>query len=109
MHSFLRSHASILANLDSSGSDRNRPKDYRRAVVIDTGPKNTTNEDAFQGERRSTFKKPLTEPTLLEMSGYRVNRDLACEGDRYSRWQAETIQRDLESLPSFERSRSSID
>ena len=51
------------------GSDRNRPKDYRRAVVIDTGPKNTTNEDTLRGERRSALIKSLTEPTLLEMSG----------------------------------------
>jgi hypothetical protein len=57
------------------GSDRNRPKDYRRAVVIDTGPKNTTNEGAFQSERRSALKKRLTEPTLLEMSGLGVNQE----------------------------------
>ena len=56
------------------GSDRNRPKDYRRAVVIDTGPKNTMNEDTLRSERRSALKKRLTEPTLLEMFG--VNRDL---------------------------------
>src|ERR1700693_2530763 len=42
---------------------------YRRAVVIDAGPKNTTNEDTLQSERRSALKKTLTEPTLLEMSG----------------------------------------
>jgi len=41
------------------GSDRNRPKDYRRAVVIDAGPKNTTNEDTLQSERRSALKKTL--------------------------------------------------
>jgi hypothetical protein len=46
-------------------------------VVIDTGPKNTTNEDAFQSERRSALKKQLTEPTLLEMSGYPTNQQLA--------------------------------
>jgi hypothetical protein len=46
-------------------------------VVIDTGPKNTTNEDAFQSERRSALKKQLTEPTLLEMSGYPTNQELA--------------------------------
>ena len=39
------------------GSDRNRPKDYRRAVVIDAGPKNTTNEDTLPSERRSVLKK----------------------------------------------------
>ena len=59
------------------GSDRNRPKDYRRAVVIDAGPKNMTNGDTLPSERRSTLKKRLTEPTLLEMSGYRVNQELA--------------------------------
>jgi hypothetical protein len=48
------------------GSDRNRPKDYRRAVIIVTGPKNTTKEDTLRSERRSALKKSLTEPTLLE-------------------------------------------
>jgi hypothetical protein len=51
------------------GSDRSRPKDYRRAVVIDTRPKNTKNEDTVRSERRSALKKRLTQPTLLEMSG----------------------------------------
>jgi hypothetical protein len=46
-------------------------------VVIDAGPKNTTNEDALPSEGRSLLTKPLTEPTLLEMSGYRVYRDLS--------------------------------
>jgi len=41
-------------------------------VVIDAGPKNTTNEDALPSEGRSLLTKPLTEPTLLEMSGYRA-------------------------------------
>ena len=58
------------------GSDRNRPKDYRRAVVIDAGLKNTTNDDTLRSERRSAFTKRLTEPTLLEMSGYPTNQDL---------------------------------
>jgi hypothetical protein len=58
------------------GSDRNRPKDYRRAVVIDAGPKNTTNEDTLQSERRSALKKTLTEPTLLEMSGFSPDRNV---------------------------------
>jgi hypothetical protein len=39
------------------GSDRSRPKDYRRAVVIDAGPKNKTNEDTLRSERRSALKK----------------------------------------------------
>jgi len=59
------------------GSDRSRPKDYRRAVVIDAGPKNKTNEDTLRSERRSALKKSLTEPTLLEMSGYRTNQKFA--------------------------------
>jgi len=59
------------------GSDRNRPKDYRRAVVIDAGPKNTANQNALLSERRSTPKIDLTEPTLLEMSGYPTYQDLA--------------------------------
>ena len=56
------------------GSDWNRPKDYRRAVVIDKGPKNTTNEDSHRNERRSALKNGLTEPALLEMSGYATNQ-----------------------------------
>jgi hypothetical protein len=55
------------------GSDRNRPKDYRRAVVIDAGLKNTTNDDTLRSERRSALTKRLTEPTLLEMSGNPTN------------------------------------
>jgi hypothetical protein len=50
------------------GSDRSRPKDYGRAVVVDTGPKNTTNKETLGSEWRGTLKKGLTEPTLLEMS-----------------------------------------
>jgi hypothetical protein len=57
------------------GSDgKNRPKDYRRAVVVDNGPKNTTNKDALRSARRSALKKRLTEPTLLEMSGYATSQ-----------------------------------
>ncbi len=51
------------------GSDRIRPEDYRRAVVIDAGPKNTTNKDTLRSERRSALINSLTESTLLEMSG----------------------------------------
>ena len=50
------------------GSDRSRPEDYRRAVVIDTGTKNTTKEDALTSERRGALNKSLPKPTLLEMS-----------------------------------------
>ena len=48
-------------------SNWNRPKDYRRAVVVDAGPKNTTNKSTLWSEQRSALKKDLTEPTLLEM------------------------------------------
>jgi hypothetical protein len=37
-------------------SDSNRPKDYGRAVVADSGPKSTTNEDALRSDRRSALK-----------------------------------------------------
>jgi hypothetical protein len=46
---------------------------YRRAVVIDAGSKNTKKTDALRGERRCALKNDLTEPTLLEMSGYRIS------------------------------------
>jgi hypothetical protein len=58
------------------GSDRNRPKDYKRAVVVDIGPKNTTNEDTHRNERRSTLINSLTEPALLEMSGNATTQEL---------------------------------
>ena len=58
------------------GSDRNRPKDYERAVVVDAGPKNTMNQDTLRSEQRSTLKTILTEPTLLEMSGNPTNQEL---------------------------------
>jgi len=54
-------------------------------VVIDTGPKNTMNEDTLRSERRSALKKRLTEPTLLEMSGFRVNQDLSFKTRVYPR------------------------
>ncbi|MFZ0702379.1 MAG: hypothetical protein WAM80_11090 [Candidatus Acidiferrales bacterium] len=38
------------------GSDRSRPKDYGRAVVIDAGPKNKTNEGILRSEWRSALK-----------------------------------------------------
>jgi hypothetical protein len=46
----------------------NRPKDYRRAVVVDAGPKNTPNKSTLWSEQRSAPRKDLTGPTLLEMS-----------------------------------------
>jgi hypothetical protein len=45
--------------------------------VIDAGPKNKANEDTLRSERRSALKKRLTEPTLLEMSGYPTYREFA--------------------------------
>ena len=57
------------------GSDRNRPRDYERAVVVEA-ELTETNETTRRSERRSLFKNDLTGPTLLEMSGYRVNQDL---------------------------------
>ena len=51
-------------------------------MVIDAGPKNKTNEGILRSEWRSALKKRLTEPTLLEMSGNRVNQDLAAFASR---------------------------
>ena len=51
--------------------------DYRRAVVVDAGPKDMTNTDALRSEGTSAFKKSLPEPTLLVMSGLCVNQDSA--------------------------------
>ena len=45
-------------------------------MVVDTGPKETTNKDAPRSERTSAFKKDLPEPTLLEMSGNPTNQEL---------------------------------
>jgi len=50
--------------------------DYKRAVVIDTGPEETQRMKPLfgvDGEVRS--KNDLTESALLEMSGYGVYRD----------------------------------
>ena len=53
--------------------------DYKRAVVIDTGPEESQRMKPLfgvEGEVRST--NDLTEPALLEMSGYGggVNRSM---------------------------------
>jgi hypothetical protein len=40
------------------GSDSDRPKDYGR-VVVDTGPKNTMNQDTLRSDRRGVLKKSL--------------------------------------------------
>jgi hypothetical protein len=39
-------------------------------VVVDIGPKNTTNEDIHRNERRNTLINSLTEPALSEISVY---------------------------------------
>jgi hypothetical protein len=52
------------------GSDRSRPKDYERAVVVDGRGAKETRKTTLRSEWRSALKKSLTEPALLEMSGY---------------------------------------
>ena len=51
------------------GSDGICPTDYKRAVVVEAEVKRN-NEDHSQSEWRSTLKKGLTGPALLEKSGY---------------------------------------
>jgi hypothetical protein len=46
-------------------------------VVVNIEWKNTKHEDAHRSERRSALINSLTEPTLLEMYGKRVYRDLS--------------------------------
>ena len=50
------------------GSDRNRPLDYMRAVVVDKKFAEYESKPLFESGRTSLLKKGLTEPTLLEMS-----------------------------------------
>jgi hypothetical protein len=46
--------------------------DYKRAVVIDTGPEETQQmKPLFRVEGEVRSKNDLTESALLEMSGYR--------------------------------------
>ncbi len=59
------------------GSDRSRPLDYERAVVVDAEKKENERErkrKTLLSEKRSALKKSLTGPTLLEMSGKGVNQ-----------------------------------
>jgi|SRR5580704_1774357 hypothetical protein len=61
------------------GSDRktDRPNDYKRAVVIDTGPKETQRmKPLFRVDGEVRSKNDLTEPALLERSGIRVDQEL---------------------------------
>jgi len=51
-------------------SDRNRSKDYERAVVVEAEVKRNT-KTTLRSARRAALKKDLTGPTLLEMSGLR--------------------------------------
>ena len=51
------------------GSDRSRPTDYQRAVVVDGRGAKETRKTTLRSEWRSALKKSLTEPALLEMSG----------------------------------------
>jgi hypothetical protein len=52
---------------EMSGSDRSRPKDYERAVVVSgQNPEQPRPLEGVAG--RSLSKKDLTGPTLLEMS-----------------------------------------
>ena len=41
------------------GSDRSRPKDYRRAVVFDTGPKKY-----YEGKRSSEWREEFVSKTI---------------------------------------------
>jgi hypothetical protein len=52
------------------GSDRSRPTDYQRAVVVDGRGAKETRKTTLRSEWRSALKKSLTEPALLEMSGF---------------------------------------
>ena len=52
-----------------SWSDRCRPLDYQRAVVVDAQAKEKTRKTARGSERRSALKGDLTGPTLLELIG----------------------------------------
>ena len=50
--------------------------EYRRAVVIDAGSTNAANKRTLRSDCGCVGKNSLTEPTLLEMSGYPTNQDL---------------------------------
>jgi hypothetical protein len=55
-------------------------------VVIDTGPKEIrSNQTLFGVEGEVCSKNDLTEPALLEMSGYRVNPELTATSQNNSR------------------------
>ena len=60
------------------GSDRSRPTDYQRAVVVDGRGAKETRKTTLRSEWRSALKKSLTEPALLEMFGNscRLNRSM---------------------------------
>jgi len=57
------------------GSDQIRPKDYKRAAVVDDEVRESETEHSE--ERAEDYaQKGLTEPTLLEMSGKPTIRPL---------------------------------
>ena len=59
------------------GSDRIRPTDYQRAVVVDGRGSKETRKTTLRSGWRSALKKSLTEPALLEMSDNATYRELA--------------------------------
>ena len=67
------------------GSDRSRPKDYERAVVVDAEAEES-GKTTLGSERRTALKNCLTGPTLLEMSGKRINRPNKLLGTLVVRW-----------------------
>ncbi len=76
-------------------SDRNRPRDYERAVVVDAQDKEEQRRPLFGSERRSMLKKCLTGPTLLEMSGN------SCRLRRSTQHLPEVYSQESEILKSF--------
>ncbi len=79
------------------GSDRNRPKDYRRAVVIDAGSTNAANKHTLRSECECVRRNSLTEPTLLERSDNPTNQDLA----RRSRSRATSRTEIIHAIPAI--------
>jgi hypothetical protein len=65
------------------GSDRSRPTDYQRAVVVDGRGSKETRKTTLRSEWRSALKKSLTEPALLEMSGNGVDQGSDLVGQPY--------------------------
>src|SRR5271167_252910 len=83
------------------GSDRNRPTDYRRAVVIDAGSTNAANKHTLRSECECVGRNSLTEPTLLEMSGYPTNQELGSYSGKSSGRTCGTELYSLQCMTSF--------